>query len=303
MLTCIVPTLNAATVWPLFARALRAATPPETVLILDSSSTDGTPQLARDAGFAVHTLAREDFNHGGTRQLGVDLAFNSDILVFLTQDAVLADPTAIARLVGAFADPAVAVSYGRQLPRPGARGIEAHARLFNYPPASEVRDLASRERLGFKAAFLSNSFAAYRRTALAESGGFPRGVIFGEDTVTAGRLLLAGWKIAYVAEARVYHSHGYSCMQEFRRSFDIGVLHRRERWLLDCFGEPDGEGMRFVRSELKYLRRVEPGQIPSALGRTAMKLAGYWLGRMEHHLKPAVKRWLSMHRAFWLENV
>jgi hypothetical protein len=31
----------------------------------------------------------------------------------------------------------------------------------------------------------------------------------------AGRMLLAGYKIAYAAEARVYHSHAYSLVQEF----------------------------------------------------------------------------------------
>jgi rhamnosyltransferase len=296
----IVPTLNAARDWARFAPALLANVPPELVLIVDSESTDGTPELARSAGFRLMTVARRDFNHGGTRQSAIQFAGDAEIVVFLTQDAVLADPDAVATLLAAFQDPAVAAAYGRQLPRPEAGAIEAHARQFNYPEKSEVRDLPSRERLGIKAIFISNSFAAYRRSALMDVGGFPHNVIFGEDTVAAGRLLLAGYKVAYVAEARAYHSHAYSWIQEFRRYFDIGVLHSRESSLLGQFGRANGEGKRFVVSELKYLLEHHPARIPSAMIRTALKLLGYRLGKMESHLPPALKRRLSGHSGFWV---
>jgi rhamnosyltransferase len=186
------------------------------------------------------------------------------------------------------------------LPRPGAGAIEQHARHFNYPESPQLRALESKEHLGFKAIFLSNSFAAYRRSALLAVGGFPSDVIFGEDTVTAARLLLAGHTIAYVPKACVYHSHAYSWRQEFRRYFDIGVLHGRERWLLEEFGAATGEGKRFLKSELRHLLRHDPSQIPSALIRTAMKLSGYRLGRMEKNISPDLKMRLSMHRHFWI---
>ena len=130
-------------------------------------------------------------------------------------------------------------------------------------------------------------------------GGFPQDVIFGEDTITAAKLLLSGWKIAYVAEARVYHSHGYTWTQELNRYFDIGVLHARESWLIREFGATGGEGGRFVRSELNYLWPRYWWFIPSALVRTALKLVGYRLGRIERKLSIRWKRRLSMHHRFW----
>jgi rhamnosyltransferase len=130
-------------------------------------------------------------------------------------------------------------------------------------------------------------------------GGLPHDVIFGEDTITAAKLLLAGWKIAYVAEAQVYHSHSYTWRQEFRRYFDIGVLHSREQWLLNKFGQVSGEGKRFVLSELRYLWPKHISMIPSALIRTALKFTGYRLGRSEQKLSPAWKRRLSMNRSYW----
>ena len=299
----IVPTLDAAKDWPLFAPALLASVRPEQVLIIDSESKDGTPDLARAAGFDVHSVARASFNHGGTRQMAAEMLADAEILVYMTQDAVLAGPNALANLLTVFEDPQVGAACGRQLPRQGAQPIEAHARSFNYPETSNMRTLASREQLGIKAVFLSNSLAAYRRSALMDVGGFPTDVIFGEDMITAARLLLAGYKVAYVAEACAYHSHSYTRMQEFKRYFDIGVLHSREPWLLEEFGRTSAEGKRFVISELRYLSKREAWQIPSALLRTGIKLLGYRLGRMEARLTLGTKRQLSMHPKFWSEPI
>jgi rhamnosyltransferase len=249
----IVPTRNAAGDWRAFASALVANVEPQSVMIVDSSSTDGTAELAYAEGFQVYRVPLAEFNHGGTRQLAVNLLPEAEILIFLTQDAVLGSPESIAGLLEAFEDPGIGAAYGRQLPRKDAEPIGAHARLFNYPERSGIRTLNSRGEMGLKTIFLSNSFAAYRREALMAVGGFPQDVIFGEDTITAAKLLLTGWKIAYVAEAQVYHSHGYSLMEDFRRYFDVGVLHARESWLLREFGSAGGEGGRFVRSELSCL--------------------------------------------------
>jgi rhamnosyltransferase len=295
----IVPTLNAARDWPRFVAPLLACVAPEQVLIMDSASTDGTPRLATEAGFQVNSIPRAEFNHGGTRQLAAELSPEAEVLVYMTQDAVLAHPDSLPNLLAVFSGPEVAAVYGRQLPRPEAGAIEAHARNFNYPAVSDVRDLASRERIGLKSIFISNSFAAYRRSSLFAVGGFRRDVIFGEDTLLAAKLLLKGYKVCYAANACVYHSHGYSWGQEFRRYFDIGVLHDRERALLGRFGGADREGQRFVISELKFLREHDPGQIPSALVRTGLKYLGYRLGRMEGRLGDSVKRRISMQPSFW----
>jgi rhamnosyltransferase len=256
--------------------------------------------LARESGFQVFSIQRNEYNHGGTRNLGAELLEGADVLVYLTQDAVLAHADAISVLLASFADPLVAAAFGRQLPRPEAGPIEAHARIFNYPSKSSVRTLESRQELGFKAIFFSNSFAAYRREALMAVGGFPSDTIFGEDSITAARFLLAGWKIAYVAEAKAYHSHSYSWRQDFKRYFDIGVLHSREAWLLREFGQTSGEGRRFVASELKSLWPRFWWLIPSALIRSALKLIAYKLGKIERRLNIRCKRNLSMHPRYWI---
>jgi glycosyltransferase involved in cell wall biosynthesis len=275
-----IPTLNASGVWKILWGSLKAQTlQPSEVIVLDSSSTDGTAELAKQDGCRVVTISREQFRHGGTRQHAAELASGADVLVYLTQDSILADANALARLTAAFEDASVGAAYGRQLPRPGANPIEAHARLFNYPPVSAIRSLEDRVTMGFKAIFFSNSFGAYRRTALEQVGGFPKESNFGEDTVVAARLLQSGWRIAYVAEAQAYHSHAYSCRDEFRRYFRIGQLHGTEPWLLRDFGKASGAGRRFALSEIQYLSGHAPWLIPEAMLRTGLKYLGYKRGR------------------------
>lgn len=297
----LVPTLNAGPTWTRWIEALRSQNQaPDDVLILDSESQDDTVRLAVSSGFSVLRVPRHSFNHGGTRRLGVKhLGDHIDVLVCMTQDAVLASPDAIHRLLSAFEDTSVAAAYGRQLPAEGASPIAEHARLFNYPQASRTVGLEDRAVLGFKACFLSNSFAAYRVEDLNAVGGFPDDVILGEDTSVAAKLLLSGRRIRYEATACVIHSHNYSVMQEFQRYFDTGVFHARTPWLLDAFGSANGEGKRYVLSEWRHLTQQAPWLLPGATFRTAAKLVGYRLGRVEHLLPLAVKRRMSMFKSFW----
>ncbi|TDO10652.1 MULTISPECIES: glycosyltransferase family 2 protein [Halomonas] len=294
-----VPTLNAGSAWRDWLASTLPAACGARVLVIDSSSDDATAQRARHAGCEVVVIERQAFNHGATRNLALERLDDCEVVVFLTQDAVVADQGALKRLAAAFADPTIGAAYGRQLPHADATPLAAHARLFNYPARSRSVDKDDIPRLGIKTAFLSNSFAAYRREALLAVGGFADDVILAEDMLAGARLLAAGWRLAYCAEARVYHSHNYSLTEEFRRYFDIGVLHSREAWLLAWLGRAEGEGGRFVRSEAGYLLRHAPWRLPEAALRTLLKYAGYRLGKLEGRLPLSLKRWLCLHRHYW----
>lgn len=297
----VIPTLNAAKHLDTLLPALRMQSfQPRSVLVIDSSSTDDTVARFQAAGAEVVVIPKSQFDHGGTRQRAVNrLPPPIEVVVFLTQDAVPADSETVARIVAAFTDPEVGVAYGRQLPHHGAGAIEAHARLFNYPPESFVLRPQDAAAAGIKASFCSNSFAAYRRRALEMVGGFPSGTIFGEDAAVTGRMLLSGWAKAYVADAQVHHSHCYGLGEEFRRYFDVGVMHARAPWLLERFGKAEGEGKRFVQSELRHLARHQPMAIPSAILRSAIKLAAYHCGRREARIPRPLKRRISLNRRYW----
>ena len=301
----IVPTLNPGAGWQDWLNAFaKQSVQPDQAVVIDSGSLGPEVERSVDAGFEVIRIAKSDFNHGGTRQKGVDLLrAECDVVIFLTQDAILADELALGNLLQVFDDPQVSAAYGRQLPHKNAGPLGAHARYFNYGARSSRRSLASIPEFGFKTCFISNSFAAYRIKDLRAVGGFPSDVILGEDTCVAAKLILDGKKVAYVADACVYHSHDYTILEEFRRYFDTGVLHAQQPWLIESFGGASGEGKRFVISELKYLLRNAPYLIPSAMIRTCMKLLGYRLGRAYTRIPAEWRPCLSMHKGFWKKRV
>jgi len=296
----VIPTYNAGIHWSDCLQRVRdQSLRPDRLLDIDSGSTDRTTALAESAGFEIIPIVQSEFNHGGTRQWAVEYLRDCDIIVFLTQDAILADSTSLAEIVRCFEDPTVVVAYGRQLPRAGATPIEAHARLFNYSGQSQKKDASAAQALKSKAFFCSNSFAAYRRSALIDLGGFRRDLILGEDMEFAARAILAGHANLYCATAPVFHSHDYTIGQIVARYFDIGVFDRRNPWMRERFGSHKGEGLRFIRSELRYLGRHAPLQIPRAVLQTCAKLAGYRLGRLERVLPTAMKQKLSMLPSYW----
>lgn len=300
-LSIIIPTRNGG---PLFGELLerlegqtrRAGE----LLVIDSSSEDGSADLARRHGARVEVISPAVFDHGGTRNLATRLAVG-DLLLFMTQDAVPADDLAVERLLDAFSlDPRIRVAYGRQLPRADASPFAAFLRRFNYPAVSEIRGFEDRHGLGFRTAFASNSFCLYDRSALEAVGGFPENLLFGEDACTVAAILEQGWRVAYTAEARVVHSHNYSLIGEFRRYFDVGAFHAHKQRLLEVFGAPGGEGRRYVGAELAYLwRHGHAVLLPLSLLRNGVKWLGYRLGRQAFRLPPGLAARLGMNPGWW----
>lgn len=67
-----------------------------------------------------------------------------------------------------------------------------------------------------------------------------------------GNLIQAGYGIAYAADAKVIHSHNYSCMQQFHRNFDLGVSQAEHPEIFASV-KSEGEGIRLVKQTFRYL--------------------------------------------------
>jgi rhamnosyltransferase len=295
-----IPTLNAGDRWAdclgsIAMQSLKA----NRLLDIDSDSNDQTAELAKRGGFEILKINRSDFNHGGTRQLAVYHLADCDVVVFLTQDAILASAHSLRAIVECFSDPNVAVAYGRQLPHKWATAIETHARVFSYGTGSVRKDAVLSAEIGSKVFFCSNSFAAYRTSVMSQLGGFSSELILGEDMEYAARAILAGYSNVYCSEAPVYHSHDYTIAQTFQRYFDIGVFDAMNSWMRTQFGSHSGEGLRFVASEMKYLAIHAPLQLPKSIAHNAAKFVAYRLGRLQRLLPIRIKRRLTMQPGFW----
>jgi rhamnosyltransferase len=275
-------------------------------IIVDSSSTDDTLRIAEKYKTKIMTVKKEEFDHGWTRTLA-GRASKGEVIVYLTQDALPADEKSIENLISPFfqksGDVPLGAVYGRQVPYPDATPFAAHSRYFIYPGKSYSRTLSDKDRYKIKTAFLSNAFSAYLREAMEEIGWFKSNLISTEDTYAGALMLLKGYRLAYTAGARVYHSHNYTVAQEFKRYFDIGSFHKNESWIIKEFGKANDEGIKYIISELKSILKLKKFYLlPEFLLRNFLKFTGYKLG-YHFQLLPEglILKW-SMHRGWWLKN-
>jgi len=301
-ISVIIPTLNAS---PAFREVLeklwsQTARPME-IIVVDSSSDDGTAELAGELGAAVYTIDRADFDHGGTRNLAASHA-KGDILVFMTQDAVPANEHLLENLTRPLIEnEQTACAYARQLAKPGAHLLEQLARTYNYPEQSFVKSQADLSVLGLKTFFCSNVCAAFRREVFFDLGRFPEPTVFNEDLIFAAKCVLTGYSVAYAADAEVWHSHNYTIRQQFQRFFDNGVSIRMNDWVLP-YASIGQEGMRLVRLQLaEIVKRRKWGLVFRLLAEAGAKWLGFQLGKRYRHIPGFICQRVSMHKNIWIK--
>ena len=247
----------------------------------------------------VHHLKKSEFDHGGTRAWAAELS-DAEIMVFMTQDAVPADRNLIENLVKALEkEKMIAAAYARQLPNEMCSFEERYTRSFNYPEKSYVRTQRDLSLYGIKTFFCSNVCAAYKKEIYQELGGFVRKTIFNEDMIYAGKLIQMGYGIAYAADAKVIHSHNYSCMQQFHRNFDLGVSQAEHPEIFA--GVPsEGEGIKLVKKTINYLiQKRKIWLIPGVILQSGCKYAGYLSGKNYRKLPRKMILWCTMNREYW----
>ncbi len=267
------------------------------VLVVNSSSNDGTVALAKELGAETLVIPRSEFNHGSTREKARKY-LGTDIVVMITPDAYAKDSFVLEKLVSPLIEKEASVAYARQIPHDGADFFESFPREFNYPEKGHIRGIEDIATYGIYTYFCSNSCAAYTQSALDEVGGF-RHVLLGEDTVAVANLLKNGHKIAYVAEAIVKHSHRYSLSQEFRRNFDTGLARQGYRDLLSAAGPDTNRGKEYVKKMLKSLVKQKPILIPYACTQTLVKWLGYKIGTKSKNAPLWLKKFLTSQDFYW----
>jgi rhamnosyltransferase len=288
------PSRDALSIRTALERQLRR---PEEVIVVDTS-TDGSISRWLGNGYQIYSIAKRDFHHGKTRNLGASFA-RGEILVFMTQDAILADECSLGNLIFSIEYGLVEATYARQVPKEEAGLLERFARGFNYPARSRIQSLTNVEKLGIKAFFFSNVCSAVRSDVFWEVGGFSENTIMMEDQLLCARLLRAGYKVKYEADAQVLHSHDYNILQQFKRMFDLGVAISQAGRLLEG-GRATGEGLRFVTGQAWYVYKAgDYSALLKVFAEAAARYLGFNLGKQERYIPRTIKRHLSLYSFFW----
>lgn len=298
--TVIIPTYKPDEKFRELLKRLRKQTVlPEKILVLNTEEryfhqpdVEGMPEVS-----VIH-IRKQDFDHGGTRDMGARMA-DTDLCLFMTMDAIPADNCLIEALIKPFEDENVCAAYARQLPGEDCSPLERYTRSFNYGSESRIKTKADLGELGIKTFFCSNVCAAYRRSEYLAQGGFERHTIFNEDMIFAGKLIREDRAVAYCADAKVIHSHNYSGIQQFRRNFDLGVSQADHPEIFDM-AKSESEGIRMVKQTAGWL--IKTGRIlliPKLIWQSGCKFIGYRMGKGYRKLSPHMIKCCTMNPSYW----
>ncbi len=225
----VIPTLNGGALFRQVLESIRgqATTRSVEILCIDSGSSDGTLETCREFDAVITTITPAEFNHGETRNLGVDKA-SAELVVLMTQDALPANDGWLEALLEPFDDERVAGTYARQIPRDDADIMTRH-RLENWITGGTeriVRQISSRAEYDalppverYRFCNFDNVCSCIRKSVWREIR-FAR-ADFAEDMEWSRDALLAGHKIVYQPVAAVIHSHNRSQVYEHRRTYMV----------------------------------------------------------------------------------
>jgi len=186
------------------------------VVLVDSGSTDGTLEIAERHGCRILHITREEFSFGRSLNMGCAAA-SGDILAITSGHCVPADAFWLQRLCQPLLDGVAQYSYGRQFG--GTYSHFSERRIFAkyFPDQSKI------PQVGF---YCNNANSALLRSAW-ERYRFDEELTGLEDMEFAQRLVKDGGKLAYVAEACVYHHHSETWPQ-VRRRFEREAIALRK---------------------------------------------------------------------------
>jgi glycosyltransferase involved in cell wall biosynthesis len=250
------------------------------IIAIDSGSTDGTPEILQRYGARVTTIAPSEFNHGATRNRGIQQA-RGRYVVLLVQDAVPSDTRWLAELVKPLViDDTLAGTYARQIPRPDASALtrfylQDWVATSEAPRTTRIPEHDAFAALSAHKKFLTCVFddvcSCVRRDVCARYPFKPARIA--EDLEWAQAVLLAGYGIAFVPSSVVVHSHDRSARYELMRTY---AVHRRLRELFGMATIPTIAALlqSIAWTIPTHLRHVRPGSPEGSRGQEMLRALG-----------------------------
>jgi glycosyltransferase involved in cell wall biosynthesis len=214
----VIPTKNAAS--EDFESCLRGITQQKglkelEIIVVDSGSNDDTVEIAKSYGAKIFSIPPEQFDHGATRNYGGDHA-SGELLVFTVHDAVPASDDlfyVMAQML--LSDPKLAAVSVRQIPRSNA-DLFACWQIWNHyqyvgceTRISDIEDPKKVDAMSIqelrRAAGLDDVCSMHRKSIWDKLKYQPTD--FAEDLEYGIRCLKAKYKIGFLGDRAIIHSH------------------------------------------------------------------------------------------------
>lgn len=179
------------------------------LIVIDSGSSDGSPELIRAAQPAHFVqIQPQEYNPSRVMNHGLRLA-RSEFGIFLNADATPVDSNWLRPLVAALRDPETAAVFGRQVPRPDCQAVYAcdYDRCFGARRESEKWEH-----------FFSMVSSGIRKDIWSKRG-FLEKLQYAEDDEYTRWARANNYKVLYCPDSVVLHSHNYTAAQAYKRSF------------------------------------------------------------------------------------
>ncbi|MDY6915376.1 MAG: glycosyltransferase family 2 protein [Candidatus Cloacimonadota bacterium] len=180
------------------------------LIVVDSGSTDGTIQIVEKFPANIIKIEGKDYFPADVLNMAIERT-EGEIIVFQNSDAVPLIPTALEKILGAFQDKKVVAAFARQIPRPEAERWVKREYRSCFPDSKNPPSWIT----------LSLPFSAMRKDAWRQHH-FYSDSWGSEDTEWGYWAKKNNFKVKYVKDALVMHSHNYSLPQIYGRKFIEG---------------------------------------------------------------------------------
>ena len=186
------------------------------IILVDSGSTDKTIEIAIRHNVNLVQISSEEFSFRYSLNRGIESA-KMDICVIISAHCHPTDRFWLQNLVSPFKNNNVALVYGKQTGYDSTKFSEQRIFTRWFPKKSLMEQ---------NHPFCNNANAAVRRSIWKEVK-YNEQLTGLEDIDWANRVLPKGYKVAYVAEACVFHIHDETNQQIYQRFKREAIAFKR----------------------------------------------------------------------------